>query len=196
MRAMEGLFSFQLYSLAAYIGNGELETVISELSKEPSTYVLDEHEALSVGDNLGGIQGLLKVVDESLLVALELGSRATQDSAGAATLILQGAEAAGEDSLADQGDGHAEVESVDGGPLTGTLLASLVKDLLNKGSAIGVIVVKDVTGDLDQERVQNTSVPLGENITNLLGGETQAALHNIVGLNCVSTRLRRLCNLN
>lgn len=147
------------------------------------THVLDEHEALGVGDNLGSVQGLLKVVDESLLVALELGSRTAQDGAGAATLILESTEAAREDSLTDQGDGHAEVQSIDGGPLAGTLLASLVEDLVNKGSAIVVVVVEDITGDLDQEGVKNTGVPLGENITNLLGGETDTALEDIVGLN-------------
>jgi hypothetical protein len=150
------------------------------------TYVLDEHEALSVGDNLGSVKGLLKVVDESLLVALELGGRTAQDGAGAATLVLESTEAAGEDSLADQGDRHAEVQSVDGGPLAGALLASLVEDLVNKGSAIVVVVVEDITGDLNQEGVENTGVPLGENITNLLGGETETALQDIVGLNNVS----------
>lgn len=153
------------------------------LARKRNTYVLDEHEALGVRDNLGGVQGLLKVVDESLLVALELRSRTAQDAAGAATLILESTEAAREDSLTDQGDGHAKVQSVDGGPLAGTLLASLVEDLVNKGSAIGVVVVEDITGDLDQEGVKNTSVPFGENITNLLGGETDTALEDIVGLN-------------
>ena len=146
------------------------------------TYVLDEHEALSIGDDLGGIQGLLKVVDESLLVALELGGRATEDGAGAATLILEGTEAARENSLTDQGDGHAKVKGVNGSPLAGTLLASLVEDLVNKGSAIVVVVVENIAGDLNEEGVQNTSVPLGENITNLLGGETQTTLQDIVGL--------------
>jgi hypothetical protein len=146
------------------------------------TYVLDEHEALGVGDNLGGVEGLLKIVDESLLVALELGGRTTENGAGAATLFLQGAEAAREDSLTNQGDGHAEVKSVDGSPLSGTLLASLVEDLVNKGSAIVIVVVENITGDLNKEGVENTSVPLGENITNLLVGETKTTLKDIIGL--------------
>lgn len=154
--------------------------------KQVKAYVLNEHEALGVRDNLGGIKGLLKVINEGLLVTFEAGGRATQDGAGAATLILKGAEAAGEDSLADKGDGHAKVQGVDGGPLAGTLLASLVKDLINKGSAIVIVIVEDITGDLNEEGVQNTGVPLGENITNLLGGQTQTALEEIVGLDHVS----------
>ena len=147
------------------------------------TYGLHEHEALGVGDDLGGIQGLLEVIDESLLVTGEFrNSGALEKAAGTDTLVLEGRQAAREDSLADQSDGHAKVEGVDGGPLAGTLLTSLVEDLLNEGSTIVVVEVKDVTGDLDEERVQNTLVPLGEHIGDLLGGETKTTLEDVVGL--------------
>lgn len=144
--------------------------------------VLDEHEALGVGDDLGGIQSLLEVINEGGLVTGELGGGAVEDGGSTATLVLEGRQAAGEDSLTDQGDGHAEVQSVDGGPLAGTLLAGLVEDLLDEGSAIVVVVVENVTGDLNEERVEDTGVPLGENVTDLLAGETKTALENIVGL--------------
>jgi hypothetical protein len=144
--------------------------------------VLDEHEALGVGDNLGGIQSLLEVIDEGSLVTLELGSRAGEDGAGTATLILEGGQAAREDGLADKSNGHAEVKSVDSGPLAGTLLTSLVKNLLNEGSAIVVIVVENIAGNLDQEGVKDTSVPLGEDVTNLLAGQAETTLEDIVGL--------------
>jgi hypothetical protein len=153
---------------------------------EKESYLLDEHEALGVGDNLGGIQGLLEVVDKGILVTLELGGRAGEDFAGRVTLILKGRETAREHSLADQGDRHTKIKSVDGSPLAGTLLASLVKDLLNKGSAIVVVVVEDITSDLDEEGVENTIVPLGENITDLLVGELETALQDVVGLDAVS----------
>lgn len=144
--------------------------------------VLDEHEALGVGDDLGGIKSLLEVIDESGLVTRELGGRAVEDGGSTATLVLEGRQAAGEDSLTDQGDGHAEVQSVDGGPLAGTLLAGLVEDLLNEGSAVVVVVVENITGDLNEEGVEDTGVPLGENITDLLAGETKTALEDVVGL--------------
>jgi hypothetical protein len=147
---------------------------------------LDEHEALGVGDNLGGVEGLLEVGDEGILVTLKLGGRAGEDTASLGALILESRETAREDSLADQGDGHTKVKGVDGSPLAGSLLASLVKNLLNKGSAVVVVVVEDITGDLDEEGVENTSVPLGENITDLLVGETDTALHDVVGLHTVS----------
>lgn len=156
---------------------------------------MDEHEALSVRNNLGGVQGLLKVINESLLVAFKLGGRAFEDSAGAATLVLKGAEAAREDRLADQSDRHAEVKSVDGGPFTGTLLAGLVEDLVNKGSTIVVVVAEDITGDLNEEGVENTGVPLGENITNLLGRKTDTTLEDIVGLKIDSQFPERELNI-
>lgn len=147
--------------------------------------LLHEHEALGVGDDLGGVQGLLEVVKELLLVALELAA-ATADvlelGGGNGTLVLDAGQATGQDSLGDQGNGHTKVEGVDGSPLAGTLLAGLVEDLLNESGAIIVVEVHDVTGDLNEERVQDTLVPLGENVTNLLVGETETALHDVVGL--------------
>ena len=64
-----------------------------------------EHEALGVGDDLGGIEGLLEVVDELLLVTLEgllLGT--VDDLAGAHTLGLERRQAPSEDCLSDKGD--------------------------------------------------------------------------------------------
>ena len=64
-----------------------------------------EHEALGVGDDLGGIEGLLEVVDELLLVALErLLLGAVNNLAGAYSLGLERRQAPGEDCLSDKGD--------------------------------------------------------------------------------------------
>ena len=42
------------------------------------SYLLHQHEALGVRDDLGGIQSLLKVLEELLLVTLELGDAADE----------------------------------------------------------------------------------------------------------------------
>ena len=60
----------------------------------------------------------------------------------------------------DEGEGHALVEGRDGGPLPCALLASGVPDLLHEGLAVGVLEGEDVGGDLDEEGVQLTLVPL------------------------------------
>ena len=146
------------------------------------TYGLHEHEALGVGDDLGGVKGLLKVGDELLLVTGEVRGGALELLAGADTLSLEGRKAAREDSLADESHGLAEVKSVDGGPLAGTLLASRVEDLLEEGSAILVVVVHDVAGDLNEERVEHALVPLSEDVTDLLVGQANTTLEDVVGL--------------
>jgi hypothetical protein len=60
---------------------------------------------LRIGDDLGGIEGLFEVIDELLLVAVEnLFLRAGYDFASTNTLLLEGGQAPGENSLSDQGD--------------------------------------------------------------------------------------------
>ena len=117
------------------------------------THVLDEHEALGVRDDLGGVESLLEVGEELLLVTGEVWRWASKLAAGAGALSLEGGEATGEDGLADESHRLAHVESVDGGPLAGTLLASSVEDLLNQWGlgVVWVLVEEDVAGDLDKE---------------------------------------------
>lgn len=147
--------------------------------------LLHQHEALGVRDDLGGVQGLLKVVEELVLVALKLAAVAADKlklGRSLPALILEGRQAAGENGLGNQSHWLAEIESVDGSPLAGALLASLVKNLLDEGRTVVIVVVHDVAGDFNEERVQDALVPLGEDITNLLVGEAETALHDIVGL--------------
>lgn len=144
----------------------------------------DQHETLGVGDDLGGVQSLLQVVNELLLVldGVLWNLRTWQDRGGLDTLTLNSRQTSGKDSLTDKGQWDTQVQGVHCGPLTSTLLASLVQDLLNKRSAIGIVVVQDISGDLDQEGVQDTLVPLRKHITNLLVGQATNGLHDVVGL--------------
>ena len=110
--------------------------------------------------HLGSVEGLLEIIDELLLVAAEGLDLGTGEDLGSAdALLLDGREAAGEDSLANEGDGHAEIEGVDGGPLSGSLLAGAVEDLGDEGHAIVVVVAEDLGGDLDEVGVEDTLVP-------------------------------------
>src|SRR4051812_22361512 len=129
MRAIEGLLSFHLYSLAACLSCQYCQS----LEYESSTHLLHQHEALSIRDDLGGIEGLLEVVKELVLVALEGVGAANKLELGRCldTLVLDARQAAGQHSLGDEGDGHAQVKGVHSSPLAGTLLASLVEDLLD-----------------------------------------------------------------
>lgn len=146
--------------------------------------LLHEHETLGVGDNLGGVKRLLEVLKELLAVTSELGlaSNEWEDLRGFGALSLDGRQATGKDGLSNQGNRHTEIKSVDGSPLSGSLLSSGVKDLLEEWGSVIIIEVHDIAGDLDQERVKDALVPLGENITNLLSGHTETTLHDVVGL--------------
>lgn len=125
---------------------------------------------------------MLKVVNESLLVTFKLGSGATENVAGTDTLVLDGRKATREDSFTDKGDRHTKVEGIDGGPLSGTLLTGLVENLLNEGCAVLIVVLENIAGNFNQEGVEDALVPLVENFTDLVGGKTNTALEDIVGL--------------
>lgn len=167
-------------SSAPHEGNGWLVELPAVLLGS----LLHQHETLGVGDDLGGVKSLLKVLEELLLVTLELGGSANelQLGGGLGTLGLDGGQATGKDGLGDQGDGHAQVQGVNGGPLSGSLLASRVEDLLDQWGSIVVVEVHDVAGDLDQEGVQDALVPLGEDIADLLVLHAKTTLHDVVGL--------------
>lgn len=145
-------------------------------------YSLHQHETLGVRDDLGGVKGLLEVVKDLLLVAGELDLGAGELLAGASTLGLQGGQTSGEHGFTDERDGLTHVEGVDGGPLAGTLLAGRVEDLLDERGAIVVVVVEDVAGDFDEERVEHALVPLGKGIAHLLVAHAETTLHHVVCL--------------
>lgn len=120
-----------------------------------------EHESLSIRDDLGGVKSLFEVIDELLLVALEgVSSRGGDELGSSGSLLLEGRKTSGKDGLTDEGDGHTLVEGVNGGPLSGTLLSGGVENLLNHGSTVSVVESEDISGNLDQERVEDTILPL------------------------------------
>lgn len=112
----------------------------------------EQDEALGVRDDLGGVESLLEVIDELLLVARECLSLGAGDGLGSShSLVLDSGQASGENGLTDQSDGATQVEGVDGSPLSGTLLTGLVEDLGDDGLSVVVVLSENVSSDLDQE---------------------------------------------
>lgn len=180
MRAISGLLSFQPYSLAAC--EHIVSTFLHFHLEIDLTYSLHEHEALCVGDDLGSVKSLLEILEELLLVTLELWCWARESLAGTGALALERRQTSGEHSLTNESHWLAHVQCVDGSPLAGTLLTCSIKNLLNQWFTIVVVEVKDIAGDLDEERVEHALVPLGEHIGNLLALEAETALEDVVGL--------------
>lgn len=77
---------------------------------------------------------------------------------------------------------HAGIESRHCCPLASALLTCLVEDLGDHGLAVLVVELEDVRGDLDQEGVKDTLVPLGENVCDLILRAAETALEDVVGL--------------
>jgi len=142
-----------------------------------------EHEALSVRDDLGRIEGLFEVIDELLLVTLEwLPLRTVDHFASTFTLSFDRREATGEDGFADECDGSASFQSSDRSPFAGTLLACFVENLSDHGLTIVVLKFQDVGGNFDEERVEDTLIPFFENPRNLILMEAKATLEDIICL--------------
>lgn len=74
------------------------------------------------------------------------------------------------------------IKGINSSPLSGTLLASLVQNLGDHGLAIGVLVLEDVGGDVNEERVENALVPFLKDTGNLVLLELEAALEDVISL--------------
>jgi len=161
-----------------------------------------EHESLCVGDDLGGVESLFEVINELLLVAVEdLFLRTRYDFASADTLLLEGRQTPGENGLSDQGNyrrvsdyqevevslgfrptWNTGIEGSNSGPFTGTLLPSGVENLINHGFTIVILELEDVCGDVNQERVKDTLIPLEEDIRDLIVLEIETVPEDVIGL--------------
>lgn len=75
----------------------------------------------------------------------------------------------------EDGDGD-ELGREKKGKKNKSYLSSSVLDLLDQRSTIGITVLENVAGDLDEVRVELALVPLGEDVSQLIGGESKSIL--------------------
>mmetsp|Transcript_1722 Transcript_1722/g.1889 ORF Transcript_1722/g.1889 Transcript_1722/m.1889 type:complete len:461 (-) Transcript_1722:3-1385(-) len=144
----------------------------------------DQDKALGVRHDLGRVQGLTDGLHQLRAVTLVLWGLGTrQNGACGHPLGLLRAEAASKHGLADESQGHAQVQCGDGGPLAGSLLPSLVHDLIqNVAAAVFLFLGQNVSGDFDEETVQVAFVPFGKHVMHLRVGHSQNVLHHVVCL--------------
>jgi hypothetical protein len=142
---------------------------------------LDLVEALRVGDDLGGVQGLLHRVGEA---------GADDGGAGRARQPLRRlpqrgvpGDRPGEHRLGDAADRDAQVEGRLHGPAAGALLLGLVQDDVHERPAGGGVGVRQhLGGDLDQVRLQPPGVPGAEHLRDLRRGQSGGMAQQVVGL--------------
>ena len=126
---------------------------------------------------------MLEVVDELLLVTGEgLDLRSTEDLGSTNSLVLDGRETSSKDGFSDQSDGHSEIESIDSGPLSGTLLRSGIGDLGDHSFTVVILEFEDFGGDLNEVRIEDTSVPLLEDGGDLVLSHVESTTQDVVSL--------------
>ena len=84
-------------------------------------------------------------------------------------------------NTADQRQRHALVQRGDGRPLAGALLAGGVQNLVNQRLAVGILLGKNVGGNLDQIAVEHALVPLLEHLVHFVRGHAEVIAHQLVG---------------
>ena len=82
-------------------------------------------------------------------------------------LLFLGAEASGVYGLADQRKRSALIQSLNGRPFSGALLAGSVEYMIDCVFAVFVSVAENVAGDLYQVAVELSLIPASEHIVHL-----------------------------
>jgi len=140
-----------------------------------------EHEALGVRNDFGGVERLLKFLDNGGFASGHFGLGPFQRLGGNDSLVLDGRQAARKHRFGNQGERDAKVERRDAGPLARALLPGRVEDFIDNGLAVFVVEPEDVAGDFDEVAVELALIPLGEDLVHFAGLHAQAVLHDLVG---------------
>jgi hypothetical protein len=74
----------------------------------------------------------------------------------------------------------------------GYLLTRGIHDFSDEGLSVCVIVLEDVGGDFNQERVQDTLIPTGKDFRAFSLCHPQSPFHKVIGLQNVSTLIKNV----
>ena len=115
-----GLFAHLLPAFKAATGTdaAEVEAPLLLLA-----HGFDQIETLGVADDLGGVEGVVDLFDQFLLVGGDVDGRAGELGAGGDALLLLAGEDAGLDGGVDGADDDGVFGGVEQGPLAGAFLA-------------------------------------------------------------------------
>ena len=141
----------------------------------------DQIETLSVADDLGGVEGVVDLLDELFLVGGDVDLRAGELGAGGDALLFLAGKDAGLDGSVDGADDDGVFGGVEQRPLASAFLAGFIDDEFDDGLAgFGVFLLQGLAGDLDEVAEEVALVPLVEDRGHLVGGEA-GVLEDVVG---------------
>ena len=149
--------------------------------------ILNLVQTLRVGHHLGGEQRLAHVLNEcGLVFASQIDGLVRAGQAFLLSILTQlamGGKRTSEHCLADCGHRRTELQTGLHSPGTGALHAGVIHDHVHERLAgLGVLVVQNLSGDLDEVGVKVALVPLLEHIADLLGVHAESTAQNVVSL--------------
>ena len=149
--------------------------------------VLNLVQALSIGHDLGSEQGLAHVLDERGLVfsgQIDGLVRASQTFfLSVFTQLTVRRQCTSEHGFTDSSHRRTKFQTSLHGPSTSTLHAGMIHDHVHERLAgLGILVVQNLSGDLDQVGVKVALVPFSEHVANLLGIHAESTAQNVIRL--------------
>lgn len=141
----------------------------------------EEHVALGVGDDFGGVEGFSDIFDPGGAVSGKFGVRAAVGFCGGGALVFHGGDATGVDCFGDESDGDAEVLGGDDCPFSGALLTCGIEDFVDERGAVIVFEAEDIAGDFDEVGVEFPCVPICEDGVHFVSGHAEAVFHEVIG---------------
>ena len=145
------------------------------------THGFDEVEALGVGNDFRGEQGIVYFFDECSFFSGDAGGGALQFGTGGDAFVFHRGKDAGFDSGVDGRDHDGVFDGVEDGPFAGAFLACGIEDQVNEGLAsLGIVLFENLGGDLDQVALEVAVVPIGENLSQFCWGEA-GVFEDVVG---------------
>ena len=140
-------------------------------------------EALRVGADLRGIEGVVHRRGELIDVSAEALRGSVDEARGGNALVLHRGDAARKDSLGDRRCGHPEIQRRLGRPFPRPLLTRPIEDdLHHRLSRLRVAAAEDIRGDLNEEGIEVSLVPAAEQVAHLVVAHAEQVLHDEVGL--------------
>jgi hypothetical protein len=136
---------------------------------------IEQRKTLGIRDNLRCIESVTDRIDQLVTMSfVNTVVRSGKLLGCANSLLFQRGENPGLDRCVDGGNDNRLFDRGLKSPFAGPFLSRSIKNDVDQGLAcFGILLQKDVGGNLDQKTVQIAAVPLGEYVVQFLTGKAQ-----------------------